>query len=76
MNLIEKLLCYPSFSLLRFLVIITIIQFWWIAVWGLAYIAISSFAGTSKVLEVLIYIGLMLAVILAVQIDPSLIQKL
>lgn len=76
MNFIEKLMCYPSFSLLRFIVTITLIQFWWIAIWGLAYIAISAIAGKSKNKEILLYIGILLSTLLVFQFEPSLLEKL
>lgn len=76
MNIVERLICLPSFSLIRFLLIITIIQFWWIAIWGLAYMGIEAIAGKSKQTEFWIYIGLLFATVLAIQVDPSLIEKL
>ena len=76
MNLVEKLFCFPSFSLLRFLLVITVIQFWWIAIWGLAYMGIEAVAGKSKNTEFWIYIGLLLTTILIIQLDPSLLEKL
>jgi thiol:disulfide interchange protein len=76
MNLLEKIFCFPSFSLIRFLVAITLIQFWWIAIWGLAYIVIEHIAGKSKNIEIGIYIALIVGVILFIQLDPTLIEKL
>lgn len=76
MNLVEKLFCFPSFSLIRFLTVITIIQFWWIAIWGLAYMAIEAVAGKSKSTEFLIYLGFLLFTVLIIQLDPSLLEKL
>lgn len=76
MNFIEKLMCYPSFSLLHFLITITLIQFWWIAIWGLAYIGISAIAGKSKSKEILLYIGILLSTLLIFQIEPTLLEKL
>jgi len=76
MNIFEKLFCFPSFSVLRFLVAITLLQFWWIAIWGLAYMAIEAVAGKSKNTEFLIYIGLLISTVLVIQLDPSLIERL
>jgi len=76
MNLLEKLMCYPSFSLLRFVFLLTLIQFWWIAVWGLGYIFIGHMTKGSKQKEILLYVGILLAVLLVFQMDPSLLEKL
>ena len=76
MNIFEKLFCFPSFSVLRFLVAITHLQFWWIAIWGLAYMAIEAVAGKSKNTEFWIYIGLLISTVLVIQLDPSLIERL
>lgn len=76
MNLLERLMCHPSFSLLRFLVVITLIQFWWIAIWGLGYIGISYFTKGSKQKEILLYFGILLTVLLVFQFEPKLLEKL
>ncbi len=76
MNIFEKLFCFPSFSLIRFLVVITVIQFWWIAIWGLAYMAIEAVAGKSKNTEFWIYISLLVVTVVIIQLDPSLLEKL
>jgi hypothetical protein len=76
MNLLEQVMCHPSFSLLRFIFVITLIQFWWISVWGLGYIGISAITKGSKQKEILLYVGILLAVLLVFQMDPSLLEKL
>ena len=76
MNIFEKLFCFPSFSIIRFLIAITLLQFWWIAIWGLAYMAIEAVAGKSKNTEFWIYIVLLLCTVLIIQLDPSLIERL
>ena len=64
-----------NINLFRFLFIITIIQFWWIAIWGLAYIAIEAIAGKSKAIEILIYVTMLLAVLFFVQLNPSVVEN-
>jgi hypothetical protein len=76
MNLLEQVMCHPSFSLLRFIFVITLIQFWWISVWGLGYIGISALTKGSKQKEILLYVAILLAVLLVFQMDPSLLEKL
>ncbi len=60
----------------QFLGILTLIQFWWIAIWGLAYLGIDAIAGNSKINQVLIYLAFMLVVILVFQYQPRLVEKL
>jgi hypothetical protein len=60
----------------QFLVVLTLIQFWWIAIWGLAYLGIELVAGDSKIHQALIYLGFMLVVVLVLQARPKLIEKL
>ncbi len=76
MNFLEKILTSSKMSMLQFLGVLTLIQFWWIAIWGLAYIGIEAVAGDSKYKQILVYIGFMMAVILAFQVEPRLIEKL
>ena len=76
MNLVEKLLASSKVSMFQFLAILTLIQFWWIAVWGLAYIGIEAVAGQNKMKQVLIYISFLLAVVLVLQFQPRLVEKL
>lgn len=76
MNFLEKLLASSKFSMLQFLGILTLVQFWWIAIWGLAYIFIDFVAGDSKKKQILMYLGFMLAVVLVFQFEPRLIEKL
>jgi hypothetical protein len=63
-------------DMFQFLGILTLIQFWWIAIWGLAYIGIDLVAGDSKIHQMLIYLGFMLVVILVLQARPKLVEKL
>ncbi len=75
MNFLETLFHDKNISLFRFLTMITIIQFWWIAIWGLAYIAIGAIAGKSKEIEILIYVTMLLGVLFFVQLNPTVIEK-
>jgi hypothetical protein len=55
----------------HFLFFLTLVQFWWIAVWGLAYIVIEQIAGTSKSVEVLIYMVMMLITAAVLRANPE-----
>lgn len=76
MNFLEKLVASSKLSMFQFLGILTLVQFWWIAIWGLAYIAIDAVAGGSKIKQILIYLGFMLTVVLVFQFEPRLVEKL
>ena len=75
MDILDRFFQGKNINLFRFLFIITIIQFWWIAIWGLAYIAIGAIAGKSKEIEIIIYVVMLLAVLFFVQMNPSVIEK-
>lgn len=65
-----------EFNTLEFLGYITMIQLWWVAIWGIAYIVIEYFAGKSKLRELFIYfilLGLILMIILS---KPDLIKHI
>ncbi len=58
------------------LFLLTLIQFWWIAIWGLAYIFIDAVAGTSKTKEIGIYIGMLLFTMGVFHFNPDMVQRL
>jgi len=64
------------FRTLNILFFITVIQFWWIAIWGLAYIFIGSIAGTSKKIEMFIYFGMMILTAFLIHSNPRMLEKL
>lgn len=58
------------------LLLLTLIQFWWIAIWGLAYMLIDAFAGTSKIREIGIYIGMLFFTIIIFHFNPDMVERL
>jgi hypothetical protein len=58
------------------LFLLTLVQFWWIAIWGLAYIFIDSVAGTSKLREIGIYIGMIIFTYSIFHFNPQLVERL
>ena len=73
--LIEKE-AYTHYDTLRFLFILTVIQFWWIAIWGIAYIFIDIVAGPSKIVELFIYFLMLLSTMYVVHTNPKVLDKL
>ena len=67
---------FKDFTLFEVLGYITLLQLWWIAVWGIAYIAIEHVAHKSKLLEFYIYCGLLVTVILVLVGNPQLIDHI
>jgi hypothetical protein len=67
---------FSNYDTFHFLFILTIIQFWWIAIWGIAYIIIDLIAGPSKIIELFIYFLMLLSTIYIVQTNPKILDKL
>ena len=61
---------------IQFLFILTLIQFWWIAIWGIAYIVIDAIAGTSKITELWIYAIMLIFTVVVIQLNPDMIERL
>jgi hypothetical protein len=61
---------------IQFLFILTVIQFWWIAIWGLAYIIIDVIAGRSKTIECLIYACMLVFTVVVIHYNPKMLEKL
>jgi low temperature requirement protein LtrA len=53
---------------------VTLIQLWWISVWGISYIVIEYICGKSKKLELLMYFFLMSVVLLTIFLKPDIIR--
>ena len=58
------------------LFLLTLIQFWWIAIWGLAYIVIDAIAGSSKIKELYIYFGMLLFTMVVFHFNPQMVERL
>jgi len=57
------------------LIFVTLLQqLWWVAVWGIVYLAIEFIAKKSKALELQIYILLLLGVWSILYMNPDLIK--
>ena len=53
---------------------VTLIQLWWIAVWGIAYIAIEYLCGKSKTRELFIYFLFITVVLVTIFLKPDIIR--
>jgi hypothetical protein len=58
---------------LRAFFVITFMNIWWVAIWGISYLAIEMIAKKNKAIELLIYVALMIIVISALIVYPELI---
>jgi hypothetical protein len=61
---------------LHFLLVLTLIQFWWIAIWGIAYIVIDAISGPSKITELWIYAGMLVFTVVVIHMNPDMLEKL
>jgi hypothetical protein len=65
-----------EFKAVNFLFTLTVIQFWWIAIWGIAYIFIGLIAGKSKIIEMTLYLGMLVITAAIIHKNPTLLQHL
>jgi len=65
-----------TFQTINFLVVLTLIQFWWIAIWGLAYIFIDLVAGKSKMVECFIYAFMLFFTMIIIHYNPKMLERL
>ena len=66
----------PRDQTFHFLFVLTLIQFWWIAIWGLAYIMIEVVAGPSKIIESLIYSLMLVFTMYIIHLTPRMLDRL
>jgi len=67
---------HGSSQTFHFLLVLTLIQFWWIAIWGLAYIAIELIAGPSKMIECSIYVLMLIFTVIVIYKNPKMLDRL
>jgi hypothetical protein len=65
-----------QYGTVHFLFILTVIQFWWIAIWGIAYIIIDMIAGPSKMVELFIYFFMLVSTMYVVHTHPEVLERL
>jgi predicted cobalt transporter CbtA len=53
------------------LFVVTLLQIWWIAVWGITDIGINYVAKSNKMMHLIIYSGFLLIVLLFLQMNPQ-----
>ena len=66
----------PNYQTFQFLFILTVIQFWWIAIWGIAYIVIDLIAGPSRIIEMVIYLFMLILTMAVIHTNPHVLEKL
>jgi hypothetical protein len=62
--------------ILRILGIITLLQLWWVAVWGICYLVIERVVGKCKVSELYLYVGIMVTIYIILYANPDLLRHL
>jgi hypothetical protein len=63
-----------DFSTFQVLAYITLVQLWWIAIWGIAYIVIEYLSNKSKFKELFIYFLLLTVIVCILVCNPRLIN--
>ena len=53
-------------------IILTFLNLWWIAMWGIVFIAVEYVSGKSKMIELAIYISMMIVILLYLRFNPHL----
>ena len=71
-----SLLGFPTFQTTKVLFALTLIQFWWIAIWGIAYIVIDMVAGPSKLVECMIYATMLIFTMAVIHMNPQMLERL
>ena len=72
----KSFLSSQSYSTLEGLGYTTLIQLWWISVWGISYIVIEYLSNKSKKIELFIYSGLLIIVLSIILNKPQLMRHL
>jgi hypothetical protein len=67
---------FGDFSIIEILSYVTLIQLWWIAIWGIAYIVIEYISNKSKLRELYLYVFLLISVFGIIVANPHLIKHL
>lgn len=71
-----SLISSQSYYTLEGLGYVTLIQLWWISVWGISYIVIEYLSNKSKKIELFIYVGLLILVLSIILNKPQLMRHL
>ena len=74
MYLFQRLI--GEYNNLQILCYVTLIQLWWIAIWGISYIIIEYLSNKSKTKEIYIYILLLLIIFTIIISKPHLMKHL
>lgn len=67
---------FNEMSKITLLSYITLLQLWWIAVWGIAYIIIEHISNKSKIKELFIYFTMLVIAVILLLKEPDLIEHL
>jgi hypothetical protein len=65
-----------DYALLRVLGIVSLLQIWWVAVWGVCYMGIDYLTRHTVLTEFWIYFGMLLCVYVVLGANPKLVKYL
>ena len=63
-------------QILEILFYVSLLQLWWVAIWGISYILIEWVSNKSRLIELYIYIGLLIGTIVLLLTNPHLMKHL
>lgn len=63
-----------DYTLLRVLGIVSILQIWWVAVWGVCYMGIDYITRHTIITEFWVYLGMLLSIYLLLGMNPELVK--
>ena len=65
-----------DYSTLEILFYVSLLQLWWVAIWGISYILIEWVSNKSRLIELYIYIGLLIGTVILLLKNPHLLNHL
>ena len=63
-------------QILEILFYVSLLQLWWVAIWGISYILIEWVSNKSRLIELYIYIGLLIGTVVLLLKNPHLMNHL
>jgi len=63
-----------NYSLLKVLGVVSLIQLWWVAIWGVCYMGINYLTKHTVVTEFWIYVAMLVVIYIFLYVNPELVK--
>jgi hypothetical protein len=63
-----------NYSLLKVLGIVSLIQLWWVAIWGVCYMGINYLTKHTVVTEFWVYVTILIVIYMFLYVNPELVK--